>query len=180
MINRTLIKETVDKYIAQRKMAAAVGAKNKELVDFCVDFIKSYYTQELFDFYKEDKAKGGSGPRVTNDQGDLTFGYWDLDTKSSGITDVVVKDMSGARRYFPSALSLKLSAFGLPEFFDGPYSELPKEFLIPFKEKVTALAIQINNCMEEINALNDTLMDPGMTITSIKKEYPELYQLIKS
>lgn len=160
-------------------MAVAISTKSKELLDFCVDHIKSHYTKELFDFYNKDRA-GNSDTRVTEDQEDIRFSYWELDSRAASITDVPVEDIYEVRNYFPNAFCLGFKSLNLPKFFDRSYADLPKEFLTPFKEKTTALAVEINNCMKEIKALKETLMDPKMTLTSIKKDYPELYNLIKS
>ena len=179
MINRTLIRETLGKYVAQRNMVAAVDDKNKKIVDFCVDYIKANYTQDLINFYNEDKTKLRED-RLTLDQEDVSFGYWELESSKSEITSVPIEDRYEANKYFSGAFTLSLKSFGLPRFFSGSaWTDLPEDFLKPFKEKVTGLVVQVNACMKEISALEKTLMDPTMTLTSVKKDYPELYNLIK-
>ena len=182
MLQTSLINSTVDKYRKLKNFDADVDKLKQDLANYCNDYIKSYYPERVF----AALAKDTTG--IIIKQREIDFWYRDI-SKIPGLDSSIV---SIATEFFydirkiPVALSLPLPFFFTAEdiVFDGEenkaFREKFPEFTKIFKEKFANLILFAYECSKKLRAIRSVLSEKEATLTSIKENYIELYNLIKS
>lgn len=176
MLQNKLIEKTIEKYSKLKGFDVEFNRLKADLVNFCVNYIKDLYPQEVFDY-----KTGG----YVKKQGDIYF--WSHSCVD-GISD---EKFTNAYEFFDIA-NIPLSAFNLPflcdsycftDYKDDRRSKFRKDFsdfVKGFEERYIEMVKYATKCSKSLRILKKILKHPEATLTSIKNNYSELYTLIKS
>lgn len=183
MLQTSLIDSTLDKYRKLKKFDASVNKLKQDLANYCIDYIRSYYPEKVF------TALAGDSLNVMIKQGDVDFWYRDISKiprLNRSISFLVSEFFYDIRK-----IPILSSGYTLPYFFDDTdilfdseknveFRKMFPEFVKNFMEKFADLMLFAYECSKKLKALKDTLSEKEATLTSIKLNYPELYNLIKA
>ena len=182
MLQTSLINSTVDKYRKLKNFDAEVNRLKQDLANYCNNYIKSYYPERVFTALAKD-TKG-----IIIKQREIDFWYRDL-SKIPGLDSSIV---SIATEFFYDIRKIPVASSQLlPFFFDAEdivydgeknrkFREEFPEFTKTFMEKFANLILFAYECSKKLRALRSVLSKKEATLTSIKENYIELYNLIKS
>ena len=181
MIQTSLIDSTLEKYRKLKNFDAEIDKLRQELATYCINYIKSYYPENIFTLL----AKGS---KSMIPQRDIDFWYRDVSVLP-GLDSSII---STASEFFYSKIrKIPMSSHKLPLFFTAEdiicgteecknFREKFPEFTKTFIEKYTALVLFAYDCAKRLRMLRTVLANQEATLTSIKENYIELYNLIKS
>lgn len=176
MLQNKLINKTIEKYSKLKGFDVEFNKLKTDLVNFCVNYIKGLYPQEVFDYKTRGYAKK---------QGDLYF--W----SHGGVAGVSDKEFISAHEFF-NVSEIPLATFDLPFLCDSycftdykddyrsKFREDFSDFIKGFEERYTEMVKYATKCAKSLRILKKILKHPEATLTSIKNNYSELYTLIKS
>lgn len=182
MIQNSVINRTIKKYIKLKGFDVEFNKLKNDLVTYCVDYIKSHVPQEILDL-------ASAGNKVIVYQSDVNIYRWDAKGIIKGLAET---EYSTASEYF-GIDTLEFKKYSLPHFFS--VSDLSKlrdkekseefvknysDFVETFKEKYLALIKYAAEAGRKANRIKVVLSNSTATLTLIKENYRELYNLIKS
>lgn len=182
MLQRDLVNDTLGKYRKLKNFDAEIDKLLQEVTDCCKDYINSVFPKEVL-----EQAKNSSS--VLRLQDDLNVYYYYTLPFKEITTDMVRL----AADFFPKTDTIPLRSLDLPLLFssydlfssrnDASGAEFRKrhpEFIKNFGEKYTKMIKRAYEYSKKLVALRTVLMSKEATLTRIKENYPELYNLIKS
>ena len=174
MIRKYIIVAAEKKYAATKASEVQeIKGILKEMQTLCVNRIKEVYPQELLDF----KARF---PKYIKEQPDISLSY-DLDISWNDRT-LFERCCGGSG----GGLVVHLAQFGLPLFLSSSrditvtsdFYKKEKDFCDQFINLKTAMEKKIKQLVSKLRAIDDALGAESMNKTSIKKYYPNLYELV--
>lgn len=179
MLQSKIVKETAKKYIKLKGFDAEFNKRKADLIKYCVDYIKNTIPQEIQDL------AASKTPSVLYQQ-DLNFYYWNVQ-KMPGVTTV---KFNLADKYF-DIRDFGFKKYSLPRFFEAEdltrdndnnkeFRKTYKEFTKTFIQKYLDLIDYAYEVAQKVQALESVLLNEKATLTTIKANYKELYNLIKS
>lgn len=182
MLQGSIVVSTLGKYRTLKNFDAEINNLMQDLVNCCVDYINGYFPKDVI-----EKAKLGPS-NVLRLQRDLDIYYcYDL-SKFKKLNRAAFNE---AAEYFPTIRNIPLGAQNLPLFVDSSTifssgedhdkfaAEFP-EFIKMFKDKYSEMVLRAQKYSQKLKALSKVLSSKEATLTLIKENYPELYNLIKS
>ncbi len=171
MIEEKKISATIEKYVAGSVEYSKLLMIKKEMEDLIEKEIDSTFTKEEIDLARKYKD------RV----------YFQRDIDLMYATNIPYS----YRRYLEKALELKLVKIDKPEILksyhdflkkddaDSDFKKEHKDLYLGLRSKMMDMSSIINDLVKKIGAIDSTLSDKTMNITSVKKYYPQLYELMK-
>ena len=168
MIDKTTRDSARDKYLANSKEYVEICNLLNEIKSDFVDYLINNSSEEVLDYMKRH-------PEYIILQKDISLKY-QLDYVARG----VFQNSSSV------SLTIDLGKLNLPTLFppyfndydNEPFYNNHKEFVDKFHEKLGRLnkmAAELNNVLVKLDTV---LSEESMNKTSIKKYYPELYNLM--
>lgn len=184
MLQNKVIKETIKKYIKLKGFDTEFNKLKDDLVNYCVDYIKSTVPQEI-----QDLAASGKTKSVIYQEDLYLYYYYSQKLLGTGSN---ISKYRAADKYFNLCV-FEFKKYSLPRFFDleditgagdteegKAFRKEYKEFVKTFKEKYLTLVDYAYEKTKKLEALEKVLLNEKATLTTIKANYIELYNLIKS
>ena len=184
MLQNKVIKGTIKKYIKLKGFDTGFNKLKDDLIKYCVDYIKSEIPQEI-----QDLATSGKTKSVIYQEDLYLYYYYAHKILETGSN---ISKYRSADKYF-NLCAFDLKKYSLPRFFDleditgagdteegKAFRKKYKEFVKTFKEKYLALVDYAYEKTKKLEALENVLSNEKATLTTIKANYIELYNLIKS
>jgi hypothetical protein len=182
MLQRDLINDTLEKYRKLKNFDVEIDKLLQEVTDCCESYINSIFPKEVL----EQAKKSSSVLRL---QDDINIYYY-YTPPFKGITTEMIR-LAGD--FFPKTTTIPLQSLSLPLLFSSydlfssrndscgvEFRKRHPEFIKNFGEKYSKMIECACKYSKKLVALRTVLSSKEATLTRIKENYPELYNLIKS